>query len=159
MKIKEFWQERSLKEQKILIIGGFFVLIGGLYHFAYKPLTEGVESRRQAVEDAESLLSWMQANQETVLHARGHKPQEDNMPLFQRIDTVFKVFSGSEKPPTLSQVDATHVSATFEKVNFDSLTKTIMTLSQRYGVEVSALSATRLADEGYASVTITFAHG
>lgn len=61
-----WWQARTDREQRILMIGGIVLIAVIIYYFAWTPLSARVSKNRETIKQHVALLSWTQAQQETI---------------------------------------------------------------------------------------------
>ena len=139
--MKEWYLRQSPRDRVIVLIVGALCLLAGAYLFILSPLQEGLENRRQQVENKKEDLRYMVDSAAQVKAGGGAAPaqtlQSDKAPylLIDEIIRKAKVALPQRVEPTGG--DGARVQ--FSEVNFDKLVQVIAEL-ELYGLSVSTLN-------------------
>jgi len=73
-KLKQYYQQLSEREQRLLISGGL-LLLALLYWAVWAPLTQGLAAQKKALDNQQELLVWVQQNANRALQLQGSTGQ------------------------------------------------------------------------------------
>ncbi len=70
-KLKQKFHQLSEREQRLMLISAVAIAIGAFYWLVWAPLNTSLAQERIALENQQSLLSWVEKNANKVIQLRG----------------------------------------------------------------------------------------
>ncbi len=79
-KLRDYWQQRTPREQKVLLFGGIAIIFFIFYAFFWSPWLTHINSMRSRIITDGKTLVWMQTVEKELLQA-GKKSPNKSQPL------------------------------------------------------------------------------
>lgn len=161
--IREFWNNISDRERRIVAVGGCFVGAVILYALVFRPVNANYQRYQDEVAKKGELLQWMRASsvEARKLAAAGQTSlaaTEAGSPL-TLIDKTAKRFSVSTGLKKVEPEDNDGVRVWLEEVVFTDIIKWARLLERQYLVQIDAISVEAGREAGYVKARITFRKG
>jgi general secretion pathway protein M len=74
-KLKQYYQQLSEREQRLVLISGGLLVLALLYWAVWAPLTQGLAAQKKALDNQQELLVWVQQNANRALQLQGSTGQ------------------------------------------------------------------------------------
>ena len=150
--MKEWWDNLQSNEQNLVLIGSVAVLLFLLYLFAWSPLVDARDNKRQQVENNQELLSWMTAKSNEVKQLKLTNPNllksDARRSLLAIVDSLAKQL-GLRAAIKRIEPDGPHTATIWiEEMNFDALIALLGQLDKRSNVKVREADVSRLDKPG-----------
>ena len=145
MVMRDAWQNLSLRDQRMLLMGGALALLLLAYALLWLPLQRSRDDLRQQVAAAQASLRWMRAAAEELNLRRGvlgsAETSHDHRSLLARVD------SGAREQglgAALMRVEPSAegaVNVVFQQASFDALVGWLESMSRTHGTRIAEFSA------------------
>lgn len=156
--IEAWWRNQSERDRRVLLAGGALIALLLGWAFVWHPLARARTQLQAQVERAHGDLEWMRrsAGEMSALHAKGMRGQVDRQgkSLLALADVSAR---GAGLATALKRDEPTgpnSVRVSFETANFDMLIGWIDALARDYGVQVTDLSADKVAGMGLVNARV-----
>jgi general secretion pathway protein M len=149
--MREWWQNLSTRDQKILVGGGILAGILLIYSFIWLPLSTAVNSLKQQVDEQHELLVWLRvaSSQIQQYHNKGFTLQNrGNQPLITFLSNALNMGELHSFSPQIIPTSSDTVTINFNQVPFDMLITWLEKLWRNYGIDTQQISITPTATSG-----------
>lgn len=157
-KLKEWWASLTLRDKRIILIGGILASSAIIYLWIWLPVLEKVESQRKRIEADATLLVWMQAADKEIkkLESRGTKKTAALSPVsfLSYVQTKIKEVDLSQSLTQLRQVSNETIAMRFQKVDFDQAIRLLIAIVKEQNVSIVQLSAVAEKISGTATIDV-----
>lgn len=135
---RQWWQSITQREQRLLMVGALFVLLGCLFWGIIQPLASKSEIARARLASEQQLLGWVQGKADSIIAARGSNggATVSNTPINQVVNSSARQFN-IELIRVQSRNDTLQVWV--QPIAFNQLLNWFAFLKQQHGVEVAFL--------------------
>lgn len=161
--MKEWWNNLSLRDKRIVFFGGIIVIITLLYFFILQPLSDKNAMLRTQIEHNKQLLAWMKAanKQIAVLQKKSTNisTPHSNASALSIVQNEIKQSSLAGKFTQLKQAEDDSVQLNFQAVNFDELIVWLTDLWQTHGLIVTQAAIDPTGTAGIVSAEMTLKNG
>lgn len=156
--LKQFWLERSPREQLILIGGGVIAAALLIYLFIWAPISTRTENLRQSNIEDTALLNWMdnvtqQIQQYQQLHYQKHDTTSQAL-LVTIEQSLLSAQLSKYVRDTQTQSDD-QVTLTLSQIPFDQTIDWIEQLWKQHNIIVASASIKKTSGNGLTDVNIT----
>jgi len=164
--MKEWWQNLTDRDRKIMVVGTIVVLLLLLYQFLWTPMDDATDNLRGKVLRNQNLLSWMQASDKELKRqaplASTQHPSTTSSSSASSASMLTMIKSSLDQYKLASTVSQLHqaengVQIHFEKIAFDDLASWLNVLNQEDHISAVHLSATALGN-GLVNAQLTLEH-
>lgn len=138
--MKIWWEGLSIRDRRIIIIGGALLTVLMLYALVWDPLHRGVAHLRDANDEQRAVLNWMQKASQEVRALQGvarvDAAVRGGESLLSLVDRTTKI---GRLAGTLKKVQPDgdgKVQVWFEQAPFDELVPWLEQLGRQYGVQL-----------------------
>lgn len=150
--MKEWWDNLQTNEQNLVLIASVVVVLFMLYLFAWSPLVDARDNKRQQVENNQELLSWMSSKSNEIKQLKLTNPNLANSgskrSLLAIVDSLAKQL-GLRTAIKRIEPDGPHaVTIWIEEMNFDALIALLGQLDKRSNVKVREADVSKLDKPG-----------
>lgn len=142
---KKYWKQLNERDQKIAIVGGFFLLVVMVYFFLINPLSQKVSELKKSIVDSRQVLEWIiQASDEVkqsqlVAGESGGKIAS----LLSTIETTTKSSNLSASVSEIKQINDKEVQLIFKTVAFDQLVIWLKDIQNKNRIFVNKITLRR----------------
>jgi general secretion pathway protein M len=148
-RLKKYWYSLSVRDQRVLGIGGFAVLCILLYSMIWSPMQDRLKRLRPQVISQSADLAWMRqqaAMIQTLSYSSAAKKGANVQPLLTVVDQAAKTQKIRDR---IKQIQPGKESGTakiwFEKVIFEDWLRWMDSISAK-GISVTRVSITKSAE-------------
>lgn len=158
-KYKEWWINLSLREQRIVMIGGIALVLFLIYALVLSPLYQSVTVMRQRLTANEKTLAFMQTiNQEineitqaaTQDKSKSHSPLE----LISLLQNQIASAQLNEQLTQLKQTSKDSIEMHFQKVEFDKLCAMLIKISKTQNAVIMQVAVKRVDMVGHVDADV-----
>ncbi|MGM0678169.1 type II secretion system protein GspM [Ectothiorhodospira marina] len=156
--IQAWWREQSVRDRRILIVGGLFLCVALPYWLIWLPLSDRVAAMERDVVRLQGDLAWMEQAASQIRSARG---QTQAAPADMGGQSLLGIIDATAQSGPLAgtlrrvQPEGGHtVRVWMENTPFDDMLLWLDELSRQYGVQVSSLVVDRQAAGGRVNVRL-----
>lgn len=150
MNMKEYWQQLSPRERRMLIAMAVVVGITIIYFGMWRPLQNGIENNRKAVTEKIRQIKTMQQYVLESRELRGNPNARRTVTSGNSLLVTIEQ-TAKQKRLALQQVKPEGndgVRLNLENVAFDTVIEWIAQLEQQYGIWVDDISVERMPEKG-----------
>jgi type II secretory pathway component PulM len=151
------WKQLSKRERILVVCTGALFIFVVLYQFIWLPLTDAIARYNQnAILDQETLV-YMQTAAPRILASKGQVKPNETLSADMFLPTVENSLTESGLMPVVSELSLTNdnlVNLQFNEVEFDGLMQWLVTLREKYGIQVQELNAVPAELPGFAQVSM-----
>ncbi len=158
----QFWQERTLREQWLLGIGGIVAIILFFYAVIFAPLNDAASNARETFIQQQNLYAWMQHSAGKISALKreigGGAPSSSGVTSNNFLSTVQTSLSSANLYKYVRNVtdqDKNAVQVQFNNVPFDTAMTWMDSLWKQYSIQASALKATKTGTVGVVDMQLT----
>jgi len=154
LKIKEWWGNLKTREKRIVLIGGFLLVIACVYFGIWSPLIDKIALTRQQILVNENLLAFMKAADKTIssrIKKTSTRPKAAPVALMSDLQSRIKESGLSNSMTQLKQLSNDSITLQFQKVDFDQSVQLLLSLVKQYNVSIVQWSAIRDKTPGIVS--------
>ncbi len=149
--MKQWWLNLSPREQKMVIIGAFFLAFIILYFFIWSPLSNSVDTLQTNVSQDTELLSWMksilpQINASQIGATNVHPVNPAD--LFATVQQSLTSSGLKTNTQNIEQQKEGTIKISFNAVSFDNLMDWLIVLQRDYGITPAEVHLDKIAQEG-----------
>ncbi len=146
----------SLREKRIVLFGGFFILIFLMYELIWSPIANKHESLRHNILRDQALLTWMkEADQHITARAQTQPIKSSTESLLSEVQIQLEKSDFSKLFSQLKQAEDNSVQVSFEKINFDQLMGWLVEMQNQFGWNVTDITVTKTETSGIVQVILT----
>ena len=157
-RLLQWWYERSQREQVLIGVGGFLIIILLVYILVWKPLTSNITTMRQTIQDQTALLSWLDTASSKIqqYESAGYtKRQASNQPLLVLTEQTLMQNKLSQYVTNTQQKSDNEIIITLKNIPFDRAVDWLEMLWKRDNVVVSNMNANKTKTMGLVNLTVT----
>lgn len=160
--IKTWWTHLSLREQRILMAGGIFLILLLIYLIIIQPISTALNNQINNIDAQKKLLSWMQTSVPELKTLRKAGSTRQAIPaggLLSFVEQSLKqsqlseAVSALEKNPDETNYES--IQLKFDKVSFDRFMTWLTTFWQTYDINISQFSVIRTQTSGVVQVSLS----
>lgn len=159
--MKEWWQNLSPREQKLLILTGAFFIVAVLYFFIWSPISDSLTNLQNNVAQEKDLVAWMKTAVPQLQSAATIQTSQAIVSADKLFTTVENSLTTSNLKNDLANIkqnqDGT-VTLSFNKIAFDQLINYLVKIEQQYSIVITTFSATRLSANGLVKCEVVLQH-
>ena len=157
--MKDLFANLSHSERRTIFIGGICLVVMMLYAFVWAPVFSGAEQWRKAVDENESMMSWMNSVAQEVKSLRrsagasGRSTRRGSL-----LALVDQTARRGKLGPSLKRVEpkgTEEVRVRLEQAVFDDMIRWLTDLERSHSVSVDSISVDRESSPGRVNVTLT----
>lgn len=156
--LKTFWQERSSREQWLLIIVGSLLLAWFWYALLWSPLAEKERTLTANIANNQNDLAYVTAAAE-ALQGTSQKPINQIQGIGQSVITIIDKVATEARLKSqmrdISRINNNAARTQFTAASFNQVLKFIYQLNTKYGIEVTDLLLKKQSEPGLVDVRIT----
>jgi general secretion pathway protein M len=147
--MKEKWEALNLKEKRLVMLMGAFLLLLALYHLIWQPLNNGVSSTEKSIKRQQALLSWVKTNTTFYTDNVGNVDTEGHDSLSRIVNQ-----SAQKKQIQIARIQPQNnaLQVSIDKVPFNVLMAWLHDLSFKENVSVLNFDISKSDDAGVVSV-------
>ncbi|MCG5496511.1 type II secretion system protein GspM [Ectothiorhodospira variabilis] len=156
--IKAWWREQSVRDRRMLVVGGLFLCVALPYWLVWLPLSDRVNSMEQDVARLQADLAWMEQAAGQIRSARG---QTQAAPADMGGQSLLGIIDATAQSGplagTLRRVQpegGNTVRVWMENTPFDDMLLWLDELRRQYGIQVSSLVVDRQSAGGRVNVRL-----
>lgn len=157
--IAAWWQAQTLRDRRILIIGGGLMIVLLGWAFGWHPLTLKHDQMQQQLDASRQNFTFVRhaAEEITQLRSSGVQSRADRQgkSLLALVDASARAANLEGVMKRVEPIGARSVRASFEFAPFDGLISWLERLGDEYGVQVSDLSVDRIDAVGLVNARVT----
>ncbi|HET9033001.1 MAG TPA: type II secretion system protein M [Dokdonella sp.] len=157
--IATWWNQQTLRDRRVLIIGAIVVAIFLVWSFIWHPLAAERERLASQLDNARRDLAFVRVAEAEVDHLRnaGVRSRADRQgkSLLALADVSARGAGLEGVLKRLEPVGPNSVRASFEFASFDTLMAWIESLARDYGVQITDFSADRVDATGLVNARVT----
>lgn len=158
-KLKDWWNNLSLREKRVVLIGAILVAVFILYAGIWMPYINYIDGMRDKINQNQKLLAWMQnADQELKKYNKQDNATKqatlNPVALLGIIQKQIDKSGLSSSLKQLKQASNETIEIHFEKVNFDKLMHLLIALSKEQTVTLDQLTTTAVGSDGLVNVDV-----
>lgn len=156
-----FWQARTQREQRILLIGGVVLVFVIVYYFAWTPLASRVSQMRHTIKQHVELLSWTQKQKDIVNRYRqaGFVPHSTQpIVLLSKVEQSLTASKLSKYVNNTQSDGEKSVTLTFNGVPFDQLMTWLENSWRENNIIVKKLQVSPTQSTGAVNAQLTVMH-
>lgn len=160
-----WWQDLSLRERRILMLGGLFLALFLPYIAIWQPLHERLAAMHSVLERQRIDLAWMlQASEEIkVLQGRSQASPQGSMATGQSllglVDSTARTGDMAGTIRRIQPEGQATVRVWLENAPFDALLRWLDLLQQQYGIRINGVVVDRQTQPGLVSARIVLEGG
>ena len=151
--MKELFNQRTVREKKMLIAGGLSIITVVLYALIWFPLHSKISSLLGQINYNQNLLSWMQKQVPYVKQLRTQVVRTENDLLSIVSERISNITTIKTKP-NLTRIANNKVSINFTEVPFDALTQLLLVLWENHHIDVESIRVNKLDNLGNVQANI-----
>lgn len=157
--IAAWWNQQSVRDRRVLVIGGIIVAIFLIWSFVWYPLTTEKDRLGEQLDNARRDLAFVRVAEAEVDHLRnaGVRSRADRQgkSLLALADASARGAGLEGVLKRLEPVGSNSVRASFEFASFDALIAWIENLARDYGIQITDFSADRVDATGLVNARVT----
>ena len=155
--IKTWWHHLSDREKNIVGLGGALVLIFLVYVLIWSPLSNAVDSKRQAIVSQKQLLHWMQGAKSRIQRYRNAGidiTQTQTKLLLSLTETSLSQQHLTQYIQSVQQPQSHTLALTFKAVPFDPFIHWTQTLWHHHAIAVKSIDVMKTKIPGLVDIDI-----
>lgn len=154
-KLQHAFHELNEREQRIVLVGGIFLILYLFYLFIYSPLVNGIaDKHHQLIEKKETLLL-MESVQKKLGVVKEKEPlSKDKMP--SAISKSLSIPAFKTWPYQLSQTTEGRVTLSFKEVPYPLLLEWLATFTATFHTTIEELVIEKTNTSGVVKATLLF---
>lgn len=155
--MKDRWQNLSLRDKQMLVVGGIAVILFLLYEIIWSPLSNANNSLRSRIQQSQDTLRSMKnADQliEHLLKQSKEKRTETTQSILGAMQTEINHSPFASHVTQLRQAENDSVQFNLSKVDFDQLLVFLTSVWKKYGFIVSQITVMPTGTPGEVTVDI-----
>lgn len=143
--LKKYWNQLNQRDQKIGLLGGFFLLLVMVYLLVITPLTQKVNHLKMSIVDSRQVLRWINEASEEVKQSQlvMNESGAKNVSLLSTIEMTTQTSHLSESVTEIKQINDKEVQLIFKTVAFDQLVVWLKEIQNKNRVFVNKISLRR----------------
>ena len=154
-----WWRNLSVKDRRVLGIGAIAAALLLGWALLWHPLATRRDELERSVQNQRRDLAYVQQGAAEIanLHGTGERSRADRegKSLLALADATARAAGLETALKRVEPVGARSVRVSFEAANFDAMVQWLDSLSKRFGVEASDLSADRADGTGLVNARVT----
>ena len=137
-KLQAWWRSISPREQRLLAVGGGFLLIGLCYWVIWQPIANGIVERERQVLSQQQTLAWLKEKGSEVLAIQaGSGRKLDTSGTLEGV--VNRTAFNQKIKIARLQPQGQELQVWIDTVAFDDLLLWLASLTEQYGVQVQVI--------------------
>jgi general secretion pathway protein M len=164
--MKEWWQEQSQRDRRIVRIGAIFASIALLYLLLWQPLHQQRDKYRQQITDQRQLLQWMHqrsAEARALMKQPGGQSGQPRQPiigsLLSLVDKQARKAGLGKGLKRVEPAGADQVRLWFDAVEFSRLVAWLGSLESEYGTRIESAVIDRTEAVGQVNARLVINRG
>ncbi len=157
--IAAWWNQQSLRDRRVLVIGAVIVAIFLIWSFVWHPLSSEMDRLTTQLDNARRDLAFVRVAEAEVtrLRSAGVRSRADRQgkSLLALADVSARGAGLEGVLKRLEPVGSNSVRASFEFVSFDALMAWVENLARDYGVQITDFSVDQVDATGLVNARIT----
>lgn len=147
--MKQYWQNLSTRERRLVVVGGALALAVGLVGLGWYPLLQARTELAERVRDNRAEVAWMRAAAEQLQALRGGEgarpapQQRGERSLLALIDETARSEGLAESIRRGEPAGEGRVRVWLDRASFDRIVRWLTRLDAAFGVRVTELSIDR----------------
>ncbi len=154
-----WWNQQSLRDRRVLVLGAIIVAIFLIWSFVWHPLAREQDRLEMQLDNARRDLAFVRVAEVEVdrLRNAGVRSRADRQgkSLLALADVSARAGGLEGALKRLEPVGSSSVRASFEFASFDVLIAWIENLARDYGVQITDFSADRVDATGLVNARVT----
>jgi len=146
--MKEYWQQLSDREQRMVLIAAFAVTATIIYLFLWIPLQQGISDQNKRLESRQGQLQTMQEQAAKIGSTQGRPAIRNTGSLLSTIDRTARQQGIKPTIRKIQPAGSDGARVWMDGVSFDGLLRWLGELEQKEGIYVSDLSVDRHEQQG-----------
>ena len=144
IKIKDWWQALSQREQQVVALGGIVISALLFYLIIWGPYLDRINTMRQHIKTEQQTLAWMQAADKEIKQFEVHSKNKNaaTTPVIL-LSTLQKQIEEANLAPFLTDLKQSATDAIeihFQKIEFDNLIRLLLTILKTQNVSITQMS-------------------
>jgi len=152
--MKEFLENRTQREKKLLLIGAVFFVLMLLYWLLWNPIQTHYHDMQSDIAYQQELLAWMKEKKPIIEQGVHLSSVGEKKDLFLILDENFKKSLNLNTKPEMLRLSDEAVSVKFQEISFDDLIKLLGLLLRRHNIDVKSLELDNLEKDGMVKATV-----
>ncbi len=138
--VKQYWNQRSVREQKLLFGAGFCLFFYLFYVFLYSPLVSGVSHAKTQLIENKTTLNWMMEARQLVSQQKKSQNITQGQ-LLTILGEQINQASFHRYPYQLAQIGSGDIQLSFDEVPYNAWVIWLWKLNQQYHFSVKQFNA------------------
>lgn len=158
--VKQWYRSLPIKEQRLVLGAGVFVIITLFYLVIWEPIHLGLEAEKQKQQSQQEILLWMQkaAAEVQTLRGSGNRStiRDKNKPTSLVIE---QAVNNAGLKPSVSKIESSGTNGarvTLNEASFNQVLVWLNTLATYNGIYVVSANIERASKPGNANARLTF---
>ncbi|HLB41286.1 MAG TPA: type II secretion system protein GspM [Gammaproteobacteria bacterium] len=152
LKIKEGWFDLTMRERRIIIVGGLLTTILMGYQLFWLPLLNHIASMRELVKTNQTILIWMRSADQaiqTINKQVGHQSKINSPIIFlDRLQKQIDQFGFNRVLTQLKQSGDETIEIHFQKIEFDQLMRFLLSGTRQQPISISKMRVVAIDTPG-----------
>ncbi|MCH7370210.1 MULTISPECIES: GspM family type II secretion system protein ExeM [Aeromonas] len=141
-KLQGWWHGISIREQRLVAVGGSCLLLGLCYWAIWQPVANRIAERERQVVNQQQTLAWLKEKGQEVLAMQGSSGRQ--IDTSGTLDGVVNRTAFNQKIKIARlQPQGQELQVWIDTVPFDALLLWLATLSDQHGVQVQVIEVAR----------------
>ncbi|MEG0009194.1 GspM family type II secretion system protein ExeM [Aeromonas lusitana] len=141
-KLQGWWRGISTREQRLVAVGGSFLLLGLCYWAIWQPIANRIAERERQVVNQQQTLAWLKEKGQEVLAMQASSGRQ--IDTSGTLDGVVNRTAFNQKIKIARlQPQGQELQVWIDTVPFDDLLLWLATLSDQHGVQVQIIEVAR----------------
>jgi len=161
--MKDWWQEQSPRDRRILRIGSVFAGIALIYLLLWQPLHQQRDKYRQQITDQRQLLQWMQQRsieaKALMKQPDGRNHQAIKGSLLSLVDKEARRAGLGKGLKRVEPAGSDQVRLWFDAVEFNRLVTWLGSLEDKYGTRIESAVIDRTENVGQVNARLVIKRG
>jgi general secretion pathway protein M len=160
-RFRAWWTAQSERDRRVVSAGAIAVSLMFGYVAIWQPVHHWRERRQQALTDARSVATRLEAAAVIQLHTRGSGPTPAalSQSLLAAVDQSARASNLGKSPTRIQPEGDQVVKVWLDDVSFDGLVRWLLDMQTRYGVRVDSADIERRSGAGLVNARLTLARG
>ncbi|MBS2784104.1 GspM family type II secretion system protein ExeM [Aeromonas salmonicida] len=141
-KLQGWWRSISVREQRLVAVGGSCLLIGLFYWIVWQPIVNRIAERERQVLSQQQTLAWLKEKGEEVLAMQGGQGRQ--LDTSGTLEGVVNRTAFNQKIKIARlQPQGQELQVWIDTVPFDDLLIWLASLADQHGVQVQVIEVAR----------------
>ncbi|MGL5238374.1 MAG: type II secretion system protein GspM [Plesiomonas shigelloides] len=152
LRMAPYWQARSGREKRLVILASVVLLVGGYYWGIWQPLLQALAHERSQLQQQQTLLTRMQAAQQQILAYRNVQPKAGPQGSLAQLISESAQQHQIVVTRIVNKDDSIQLS--INPLSFNSLLAWLNTLHDEFGIQVRYLDVSADSELGVVRILI-----